>query len=305
MPSHDPEGLLTLIQSDWDAFARALSNTHPGDLAGCLMTLMPEIQSRPELVELLRQKLPASTKWIGPANMKTIEEWLPRTIIKERGRTVSQIAMALARKHDPTFPEFCGHFESPLATSKKRQIREGSELIQELVQWGRGWRWFSTYYDHGPGEIASYSEHTATAIHPDWTLIVSHVENTGSEDQLWSLFLPDLSSANELTSKTKPTKQGSAEIKNVLHDELIGTFAECIVLNGKLHRDHWLRLSRAGETIWQGKAATFGSNHDGEVLQTEKGVRFGLQLKGFSDIEAGDLLECFTIEMFGGEQPLP
>jgi len=94
----------------------------------------------------------------------------------------------------------------------------------------------------------------------------------------------------------KEERQGQAEIKKILRNPKLGTFGICIVLDRKLNRDHWMRLSRDGETVWEGKAASLRRKNDGELVEAEQGSECGVQLEEFSDIQVGDLLECFTMK---------
>jgi len=275
--------LLTLLATDEASFTRELAATHPADLSKHLEALIPKLQANPDLVEFLRERLPHSHNWIGRANLKTIEEWLPRTIISDKRRSISQIAMSIAREHDPTFPEFAGHFDSPLAKQTKRSIREGSENTQELIQNGRGWRWFNTYYDSGPGEISTHSERIATAVHPAWVLKVYSVEDTGCEEIRWSSF-------------TRFEEYPDSEVEilgmaQVTHASGQGLMAQLIA--GEILPEHNIRLCRDGNVRWQGKFEKFTLNK-GQELPLPEGGTFGGLLNTHFNIEEGDTIESIS-----------
>jgi len=278
----DAETLLELVESDWDAFAQALANTPEWGLSKCMMALMPEIQARPDLVKLLREALPRLAR---PVHVETFEQWLPRRIIVPGGRSFAQIAEALAREHDPGFPAL--DFDSPLAKCDTRARREGSESTKELIQDGRGWRFYCTAYDYGPAEVCFYGEDTATAIHPEWTLTVTRTDEVlGSKKPttFWSRF-----QSWEKLPEAEAVILGMAEIT----DTIGGTVGRGRLVVGTMNPDHGVRLSRDGNVCWQGTFEKLTAKK-GEGLPIEQGRDFGVKLEGFSDIQVGDVLECFT-----------
>jgi len=241
---------------------------------------MPEIQARPELVEFLRQDLPHR---VPSANniMQEIEKWLPRKIIDwaPTDRIFSHIAEELAREHDPDFPAF--DFDSPLAKCSTSGRREGSSSTKELIQDGRGWRYYHTVYDSGPAEVVTTREKTATAIHPEWTLTVHANVTTGRATEFW----------NSLQT-WEPVPQAEEDIVARAEIMIKSGFGRGVkkgwgrIRSGKkVNPDDCVRLIRDGHVRWQGQFVQFTLKPSG---------RCSLELDVSFDIEAGDTLECFS-----------
>jgi translation initiation factor IF-2 len=57
---------------------------------------------------------------------------------------------------------------------------------------------------------------------------------------------------------------------------------------------------RDGEEVWKGKIASLKRVKD-DVAEVRQGVECGIDLAGFKDIKAGDLIEAFTTEKLADE----
>ena len=78
-----------------------------------------------------------------------------------------------------------------------------------------------------------------------------------------------------------------------------GTAAGCRILSGEFRRNAHVKISRAGEEIAKVEIAAIRREKE-EVREVREGMECGITFKNFEDFEAGDLLECFVIEKFGG-----
>jgi translation initiation factor IF-2 len=86
--------------------------------------------------------------------------------------------------------------------------------------------------------------------------------------------------------------QGTAEIRQTFKVPKIGTVAGCYVAEGKIARNHSIRLLRDGVIVWEGRLGSLRRFKD-DVREVEKGYECGMNLDGFNDIKVGDVLEAF------------
>jgi len=78
-----------------------------------------------------------------------------------------------------------------------------------------------------------------------------------------------------------------------------GTAAGCRVIDGELKRNAHVRVLRDNKAIFTGEMASLKREKE-DVRDVREGMECGVALKGFSEFEIGDVLECFVIEKFGG-----
>ena len=88
--------------------------------------------------------------------------------------------------------------------------------------------------------------------------------------------------------------QGHAEIKRVFKSSKFGNIAGCMVLDGKINRNHKTRLLRDDQVIWTGDLASVRREKD-EVKDVREGFECGLLLKNYNDIQEGDVLEAYVV----------
>jgi translation initiation factor IF-2 len=98
-----------------------------------------------------------------------------------------------------------------------------------------------------------------------------------------------------LAPELKEKWQGLAEIRETFSVPKVGTVAGCSVLEGKIVRNHSIRLLREGKIVWEGKLASLKRFKD-DVKEVEKGYECGMNLESFNDIKVGDQLESYTME---------
>lgn len=95
-----------------------------------------------------------------------------------------------------------------------------------------------------------------------------------------------------LSPEIKEQVIGSVEIREVFKISKVGSIAGCMVLSGKVTRNSKIRLLRDGIVKYDGELESLKRFKD-DVKEVTKGYECGLNLKGYNDIEIGDLLEVY------------
>ncbi|WKS95118.1 translation initiation factor IF-2 [Riemerella columbina] len=85
---------------------------------------------------------------------------------------------------------------------------------------------------------------------------------------------------------------GNVEIREVFKISKVGSIAGCMVLSGKVTRNSKIRLLRDGIVKYDGELESLKRFKD-DVREVTKGYECGLNLKGYNDIEIGDILEVY------------
>lgn len=85
---------------------------------------------------------------------------------------------------------------------------------------------------------------------------------------------------------------GNVEIREVFKISKVGTIAGCMVLTGKVTRNSKIRLLRDGIVKHDGELESLKRFKD-DVKEVTKGYECGLNIKGYNDIEIGDILEVY------------
>ena len=70
--------------------------------------------------------------------------------------------------------------------------------------------------------------------------------------------------------------------------------------DGIIKRDAQVRVLRDGAEVWKGKIASLKRVKD-DVAEVRQGVECGIDLAGYKDIKAGDIIEAFTTEKLADE----
>ncbi|MDR3273776.1 MAG: translation initiation factor IF-2 [Puniceicoccales bacterium] len=89
-------------------------------------------------------------------------------------------------------------------------------------------------------------------------------------------------------------KLGAAEVRQIftLKSE---TIAGCMVIEGKILRDQFVRIIRKKTIIFQGKFASIKRIKE-DVAEIRAGFECGIRVSGFDQFEIGDIVECFEIK---------
>jgi translation initiation factor IF-2 len=98
----------------------------------------------------------------------------------------------------------------------------------------------------------------------------------------------------------KENYAGRAEVLQVFKISKVGQIAGCRVTDGLIKRDAQVRVLRDGEEVYKGKIASLKRAKD-DVSEVRQGVECGIDLAGFKDIKAGDIIEAFTTEKLAAE----
>jgi translation initiation factor IF-2 len=87
---------------------------------------------------------------------------------------------------------------------------------------------------------------------------------------------------------------GHIEIRRIFKSSKLGNIAGCYVLDGKVRRDDRLRLQRVGDVIYEGRIGTLKRMTE-DAKEVREGFECGIVIKGFSEIEEGDILETYRL----------
>jgi translation initiation factor IF-2 len=97
-----------------------------------------------------------------------------------------------------------------------------------------------------------------------------------------------------LTPDKKEEVIGSAEIRQVFKVSKIGSIAGCMVTAGYARRSAKLRLLRSNVVVFTGELESLKRFKD-DAKEVKEGFECGLNIKGYNDIQEGDVLEFFEI----------
>lgn len=95
-----------------------------------------------------------------------------------------------------------------------------------------------------------------------------------------------------LSAKIEEKVVGTAEIRETFKISKVGTIAGCFVLDGKINRNHKVRVIRDGIVIYTGELGSLKRFKD-DVKEVAKGYECGLNVEKFNDIKVGDNIEAF------------
>jgi translation initiation factor IF-2 len=95
-----------------------------------------------------------------------------------------------------------------------------------------------------------------------------------------------------LSPEIKEQVIGNVEIRETFKISKVGTIAGCMVLTGKITRNSKIRLIRDGIVQHTGELESLKRFKD-DVKEVTKGYECGLNIKGYNDIEIGDILEVY------------
>ncbi len=84
----------------------------------------------------------------------------------------------------------------------------------------------------------------------------------------------------------------NVEIREVFKISKVGTIAGCMVLDGKINRNHDIRLIRDGVVVYTGQLASLKRYKD-DVKEVSAGYECGLNIQNFNDIKEGDIIEAY------------
>ena len=98
-----------------------------------------------------------------------------------------------------------------------------------------------------------------------------------------------------LTPDKKEEVIGTTEIRQVFRVSKIGSIAGCMVTSGVVRRSARLRLLRNNVVVFTGELESLKRFKD-DAKEVKEGFECGLNIKGYNDIQEGDVLEFFEIK---------
>lgn len=84
----------------------------------------------------------------------------------------------------------------------------------------------------------------------------------------------------------------NVEIRETFKISKVGTIAGCMVLDGKINRNHSIRVIRDGVVVYSGQLASLKRYKD-DVKEVSAGYECGLNIQNFNDIKVGDIIEAY------------
>src|SRR5690606_24616282 len=102
----------------------------------------------------------------------------------------------------------------------------------------------------------------------------------------------------------EPTREekilGQVEVREVFKISKVGTVAGCIVQEGKVGRNNYIRVVRDGIVIYPTKENVHGElstlkRFKDDVKEVKAGLECGLTIRNFNDIKVGDIVEVYEI----------
>lgn len=97
-----------------------------------------------------------------------------------------------------------------------------------------------------------------------------------------------------LSPETQEKIVANLEIRETFKISKVGTIAGCMCLDGKITRNHNVRIIRDGIVVSTGKLASLKRFKD-DVKEVVSGQDCGLNIEGFNDIKVGDIVEAYEI----------
>ena len=95
-----------------------------------------------------------------------------------------------------------------------------------------------------------------------------------------------------LTPDIEEVNLGKAEVRQVFKISKIGKVAGCYVTEGKIVRGGLARLVRDGVVIYESSIDTLRRFKD-DAREVMEGFECGLTLNNYSDLQEGDVIECY------------
>ncbi|MCX7998742.1 MAG: EF-Tu/IF-2/RF-3 family GTPase, partial [Leptospiraceae bacterium] len=89
---------------------------------------------------------------------------------------------------------------------------------------------------------------------------------------------------------------GKLEIRQIFYISKVGNIAGCMVTEGKIHKNHNVRVIRDDVVIFDGKIKSLKRNKD-DVSEVLAGFECGVALDGFNDIKEGDEIETYEVQI--------
>jgi translation initiation factor IF-2 len=103
----------------------------------------------------------------------------------------------------------------------------------------------------------------------------------------------------KIAPKAREKFLGYAEVRRVFDITKTGKVAGCMITEGVVKRGAGVRLLRDGVVIHNGELTQLKRFKD-DVREVARGYECGLSFANFNDLQEGDVVECFEVEMVPG-----
>lgn len=149
-------------------------------------------------------------------------------------------------------------------------------------------------------ELAAASNATIIGFH---TRVEAHAESLINEhkinivnrniiyeviDEVKALMLATLDKVRQ------ETEVGGLEVKQTFRSSQLGIIAGCMVTEGIVKQDHYARLYREDELLFEGNIASLKRVKE-DVKEVAKGHECGILLQKFKDYQVGDIIKTFDV----------
>ncbi|MCB0523305.1 MAG: translation initiation factor IF-2 [Saprospiraceae bacterium] len=130
-------------------------------------------------------------------------------------------------------------------------------------------------------------------------------EKEGVEIKMYSIIyeaIEEIKAAME--GMLEPTKveeiTSQVEVREVYKISKIGTVAGCFVQEGKISRNHFVRIIRDGIVAYPTNANTHAEiqslkRFKDDIKEVKSGMECGITIKNFNDIKVGDFIESYVV----------
>ncbi|XBC38450.1 MAG: translation initiation factor IF-2 [Buchnera aphidicola (Floraphis choui)] len=92
--------------------------------------------------------------------------------------------------------------------------------------------------------------------------------------------------------KYKRKIMGLAEVRNVFKSPKFGSIAGCMVIEGIVKRNDFIRILRKNKVIYEGELESLRRFKE-DINEVRNGVECGIGIKNYNDIRINDLIEAF------------
>lgn len=96
---------------------------------------------------------------------------------------------------------------------------------------------------------------------------------------------------NLLSPVVEETVIATAEVRDLFNVSKVGTVAGCLVKEGEVRANSYIRLIRDGKNVYDGRLSSLYHFKD-PVQEVKSGLECGLSIARYNDIKTGDIIEC-------------
>jgi translation initiation factor IF-2 len=98
-----------------------------------------------------------------------------------------------------------------------------------------------------------------------------------------------------LEPESKEAVVGHAEVRKIFQLSKGPLVAGCVVTDGRIARSGRVRVLRRKAVQFEGRIGSLKHFQD-DVKEVKAGTECGLRLENFTDLQEGDVIECYTVE---------